>query len=830
MDVPEVVELRIHGVSGTPPESLLDCPAVTQLAGDGRAGFYRPRLPQEQRDPRQLDIGERVAPGPRLEGYAWGGLTSGAATRAFWLLLLPFTFINVAPRLRPAGRGDDGSATRAVFALWYAARALALAMTALLVTAFSGVGLDLFAWQCRVDGSVAYGGPNCAKASPHWILGPLLDLSYEHRLLLGAALPLIVLVLLWQISERTINNYEAVPSPTDDDAAAHPDATEPVLNSRWMWRNEYMVRRLRHLHLQIGLTGVLWYLTAAMRWSWLGAVRIGIGGGVVAYIVVMLARPSYTGRCPRPYYKRINQVVWAVLAAWGVLVSALLIWAHPVRANRAYSGLPYYAGTAQVVFVVLVATYVAFFVVVCWLARQTPKDPPLSSWLTNRTAILIGTLGVFLGAVFSSGIYIYAAAWFSTGSIKPGFGEVSRAALSFEVPNVVRDAGRAYAVAVAFLLLTVVAALLAFVGNRVLRMVGVRQWPSRRYEDVLDLDYGTAAGTDPGRAKAVASMFWQARAVDYVHYVIAVLIAAGIVITGAFTVMLFGGGHLGALGQWHEHMSCQRNPACADEGVLWSGFLSAQKLQGTGGYLAVLTLILLVLLGAAAFRAPKTLRNVGILWDLASFWPRAAHPFAAPCYAERAVPDLVTRVVWYATPHPDREPAAGRPATGVVLAAHSQGTVLGAATLFQLQRYDETVGADEPSRRVVGRVAYLTFGCVLRRLYGRYFPAYFGPPAIARLQALLTVDGTSRVRNLWRHTDYLGGQLTSGPPQTGFSSTAGVPPTPDAPVDVQLIDPVFARPGGDTRYPAADRHSNFWRDPQFAPHVADLARMIPPPG
>ncbi len=38
-----VVELRVHGVSGTPPEALLSCPVefLELQAGDKSAGFYR---------------------------------------------------------------------------------------------------------------------------------------------------------------------------------------------------------------------------------------------------------------------------------------------------------------------------------------------------------------------------------------------------------------------------------------------------------------------------------------------------------------------------------------------------------------------------------------------------------------------------------------------------------------------------------------------------------------------------------------------------------------------------------------------------------------------
>ena len=38
-----VVELRVHGVSGTPPEALLGCPTdfIKQKTGDKSSGFYR---------------------------------------------------------------------------------------------------------------------------------------------------------------------------------------------------------------------------------------------------------------------------------------------------------------------------------------------------------------------------------------------------------------------------------------------------------------------------------------------------------------------------------------------------------------------------------------------------------------------------------------------------------------------------------------------------------------------------------------------------------------------------------------------------------------------
>ena len=92
-NVDRLVELRVHGVSGTTPEALLDRPLVHQVAGDRIAGFYRPRLVEERLDDRPNPFAPARPGAAELEGFNWGGLTSGSPGRAFWLLLLPFTLI-----------------------------------------------------------------------------------------------------------------------------------------------------------------------------------------------------------------------------------------------------------------------------------------------------------------------------------------------------------------------------------------------------------------------------------------------------------------------------------------------------------------------------------------------------------------------------------------------------------------------------------------------------------------------------------------------------------------------------------------------------------------
>ena len=81
-----VLELRVHGVGGAPATENLESPACVQVAGDRSAGFYRAWYPGRP-------VGDAT---PRREAYCWGKLNYQAATRALWLLLLPFALLNVA--------------------------------------------------------------------------------------------------------------------------------------------------------------------------------------------------------------------------------------------------------------------------------------------------------------------------------------------------------------------------------------------------------------------------------------------------------------------------------------------------------------------------------------------------------------------------------------------------------------------------------------------------------------------------------------------------------------------------------------------------------------
>jgi pimeloyl-ACP methyl ester carboxylesterase len=204
----------------------------------------------------------------------------------------------------------------------------------------------------------------------------------------------------------------------------------------------------------------------------------------------------------------------------------------------------------------------------------------------------------------------------------------------------------------------------------------------------------------------------------------------------------------------------------------------------------------LVLLAVQAFRDRQLRRVIAVLWDVITFWPRANHPLTPPCYAERTVPELLDRLRALT--------AAGD--TRVVLVSHSQGTVIAAATLLQ----DDEAIAD--------RVALLTFGSPLRRLYARNFPAYFGTGALPRLRQ----RQQRRWLNLWARTDPIGSWVNDDRDRSMQDALEEV--------DYRLLDVESLTPGAEGTYPPICGHSGFWTRPEYRDAVSNLESVLLPAG
>jgi hypothetical protein len=148
----------------------------------------------------------------------------------------------------------------------------------------------------------------------------------------------------------------------------------------------------------------------------------------------------------------------------------------------------------------------------------------------------------------------------------------------------------------------------------------------------------------------------------------------------------------------------------------WEWFEGLRPFATLGMYVALALGLALVLLFSRVRTSEGTRKAVGVLWDLTTFWPRAAHPLAPPCYAERVVPELRTRVDWVLHHRKDGEDLRAK--NVLVLSGHSQGSVIACAVLSRLRDPD------------LGRTRVITYGSQIRALYGRIFPAVFGPGQI----------------------------------------------------------------------------------------------------
>jgi hypothetical protein len=158
------------------------------------------------------------------------------------------------------------------------------------------------------------------------------------------------------------------------------------------------------------------------------------------------------------------------------------------------------------------------------------------------------------------------------------------------------------------------------------------------------------------------------------------------------------------------------------------------------------------------------------------------------------VPELQTRVAGILAPA-EHDP---RRMDGVILSGHSQGTVLCASMLLQLPA------------RWRRRIWFFSYGCQLTRLYGRVFPAYFGPDRLRVLAGTLTwPDGCVAWTNFWRPTDPLGWPVTAGERE------------------VPVVDPEALHPsGGEVADPPIRNHSGYPEAVEFQRERAMVARLL----
>lgn len=743
-----VVELRVHGVMGTPPEALVSAVAAVDVAGDGVGRIVQPadRLLRPAPGPMLRAEGQSI---PRtVEGYSWSGMTSGGAAKAAWALLFPFALANVAHWMLPPIPSGHRLAGRLGLVCRTLLRLAAVLLTVLLVTQAALVSLDLLATQCLAPGS-----PCLAGTVPDW-----LRETYLVRPAIGLVPVLLTIYVLHRISCVA---WEV-------DGATNPPPTPPNEHVQLPGTNlvaDPDTPTLRALHLVAALATVALLPLGgpfAMPAEPLPAVlwTLALVLLVVALLGVLLlddprgAAPKRTGQWLRtalgPWTRRV------LFGMGGLLVAAAAASRDPLT----LTGTEATVEAVAAVLIVLVVLFAVLLIPAARIARREWRGLPkeLRPWAGGWMAAPVVAVAALLGGGFGAGLGATVRKLLGTEGMElpPGY-----------VPaTMLWGAGAVLGVVVAVVVAPFALARLRTIESAEASLLGspVREW--------------RLAG-------------WQRR---HVHRV--VLACAGVLCVGAAVAVYL---RFVTVPDWLSPLSTI--------GVLTLGTLAGGLLRAVYN----------------AARAPSSARQLGVLADLACFWPREAHPIVPPCYAVKVAPELAARTVTHLKD----------PGTRVVLVGESHGSLLVAVAAARLLN-----SLNEPERR---RIGIMMVGSQLQWAYSRAFPAVLPFSALATLAGEL---GT-RWRSLCRGTDPLGGGVTTWRRQVVGDSLLGMglradgtagplaaaEPGPSGALvlglDHWLPDPLHGPFPGRRWTPGLQRHWNYTADPEWDRAVAMAAGLDP---
>jgi len=846
-----VVKLFVPGVGGATAEEMIRG-RPTQIAGDERAGFF---------------VGEADG---SSEVYEWGRLTSGPTTSAAWWVLLPFSLFNVAGWMLPEGRTTDTGhgvsweegperEKPAASLLWWARLIIVLGgglLTALYLVWISTtlVGLAL---ACGDAGAAA----ECADRGPLKLLLLFAEEPSEGvfvvepvwQLAVGVTAALLAwFALLWYVQRsHTLEWFERDSARRAAAAVCRETGTDQSRLERntrlddarfWYRWSEY--RRLWRWHLSvsavtIGAVAGLCYLAldpggGPHPWVWSVAMPAVV-------LVAGFALVSDAERSPASGEQRPTRApAWTLL--WGMLYAAV---AFAVAAAIVRLDPGFFAGAETPVSALLVAV-IALSIVMSVLALV------LLGLQLVRAAAAKGARSRMLMPLFAAAFAVMVAG----GGLGSIYVLAGRALLGRERFGELGADTTFPEILLLAVTLAAIAWLVGYLTRKMPRSRIVEQYFPEHDVEARRLEFlapeKTAPTLDRRRwrwVKAVRRKRRSSEAGRHGHSILALVVVFAFVvqvtdylianrpITDTVSKPLFGIGFFDALHPWA------------------AGIIVAYVFPG-----------IWVMRRAVRDRAQR--RTVAKVWDVIGFWPRRFHPFAAPSYAERAVPEVRERVKLHL-----------REGNAVALLSHSQGTVIAYAvlqgiagetraisgcddtTLAELReevpadtpepaqyeayvrslRVEEGTKESRPRRRKkpempreidLSRVALVTYGSPLSQLYGPNFPAHFGVEGSFRSlrDQLSRVGAQPGWRNFYRPTDFIGKKVFVAPGgllmENGevFSSgeeaercpvPRGGPPDPDTYV-CEAAEPLFP--------PRA--HSNYEDEPVVMDWIDAVSRAL----
>ncbi|MFJ8041958.1 PE-PPE domain-containing protein [Kitasatospora sp. NPDC096147] len=729
-----VTELVVHGVGGSGPAEVLDDPEARQVTGSKLAGIWRGRDAQPS--------------GRHREVYSWGGLTSRSWATALWFLLLPFAFVNTAGWMAH-GTGRQVRFQQATV------RIIALCVTATYLLFLTHVLVDQAAWQCL---AVA----NC-RAQPFWHALQLQGRPYL-AVAVAALLPAL-LVLLLHVGTSPNRRWEAGDgSAGENDRPGHRDLARAELTDPGFWEGGAYSTRHRTVHT---CSALLLLTLVLLRTARTGGRATGLLTvlELLTVLGLLLFTAAALGDRPRARLaggrisRRVSCTSTTMLLAGAMLVCAV----QPSSRRHGATGI---SGAAigmpdllELFNLLLLVLYTAGLALLAgaWRAkgsagqRGLPRLPPAFT-----------TVAVSSGLLFAiwSGVALSAAHWLSP----PGPADGGAATQVGILPG--SEVLARYSIDGMVLL--------------VLWFGVVWYWHRLRHPVDLTEELDHWERRTPGlRLRAPAPHpesprgLWLAEVLRRKRNGELLLrrmegLTSGAAVLLAASAVTFGICYLLA---WTDGPK-------PDPTTVWAGLPAPSA--ALAGAILVLGPVLLLLLVRESLADQNTRRVVGIVWDVATFWPRAFHPYAPPSYAEQAVPQLAERVRHLTSQ-----------GGSVVLLGHSQGAVIVTATVARLAGTAPETGA---------RLSVVTYGNPVPRLYRRWFPRHLADHlTAARLRAFPTPPSW---HNFHRATDPFGGQRLTTPGIT----------------DVWLPDPPTAerRPGSELPVIRGHHHRGYVRQSAFA--------------
>lgn len=786
MTTEQWVELRVHGVSGTPPEELLDRPHVLQVDGDERSRFFH-----------AVDSAGRVQAaddGHAVEGFHWGRYTSGSWVKAFWLILLPFGLINASAFMLPAPHDRQSNSIRFAggfrLAALAALRFMALLLTVLLSFATSLTLIVIVGERWAPD----------QEFLPAWLQSAMpsamVALSGIVVLLLGGV------VLVGRLFGRRSSEPEQATAAGKTGIPMTPFAGSDF------YLGDPDTLTLRGLHVAAGLSVPAYIGLSFAGERTAGAAGSGLLLALAIATTVLLGdpeqaattglddeRPGTVGRWHRwaSRLSIVSVVAGVALVGWASWsVRGIQRPEHGVgRFLKRFDQFDelsvalLYAGAAGLG--VLAVTVGAL----AWVTRRERASSGPASFFRpyskGMTTLPIAGMALFLGVGYSAAVVVGVATLLNqrtvSGAVEPG--------ITLMLDRV------AYAWGLALFPLVLILVVLAV--RRRMSREGMAEHALIGYPDGLPLPPDRLAAW---RSK-LGSTVWFSRVKNGVEAVLWTLVVSGVVLSSAIVVEMSEDESADSWGLLSERPS---------DGAAAAAFTQF------GAWVLIGLMFGLVFLARGAFRDASVQRSVNIVWDVVAFWPHAVHPFIPTPYSQRTVADLADRI----RHHADRvDSTDGR---DIVVCGHSQGSLVSFAAMNML------------SRGECDRVGLLTYGSQLRLIFARAFPMYVNYDAIRRMHERLSGAWI----NLYRDTDPLAGPVLSWNHRNeGAVATSGHFPDPDESErpdetfgpyrtrrcgdDWRLVDPV-PRVGEYQAAPvnALHGHSNYWSNPEWAAALTEI--------